>query len=317
MRAGAFHSVREAEVEGLAVRELISPEGLVARYSPQAGMVCFSLRRGDSELLGQRGGLAHYAKTGATMGIPLLHPWANRLARMGYRLGAVEVEIPEGSPLIHDDGQGLPIHGLVGGLDAWRVESFEADAGAARLAARLDFAARADLMALFPYAHELLMEVALEGSTLAVRTTLRATGERAVPVAFGYHPYFQLPELPRSEWEVVLPVRRRAQLDARFLPSAQTQPVQPVQGRLGDRVYDDLFPELEPRPTFVLAGGERRIEVCFGDAYKVGVVYAPANDDIVCFEPMTAPTNPFDGGSALTWVEPGSAFTADFSVTAT
>ena len=87
------YEVRESQSEGLAVRELVSPEGLVAGYAPQAGMVCFSLRRGDAELLGQRRGLAHYARTGSTMGIPLLHPWANRLSRMGYRLGDVDVEM--------------------------------------------------------------------------------------------------------------------------------------------------------------------------------------------------------------------------------
>ena len=87
--------------------------------------------------------------------------------------------------------------------------------------------------------------------------------------------------------------------------------------RLGDTVYDDLFPELESDPTFVLAGGGVRIEVAFGDAYPVGVVYAPANDDVVCFEPMTAPTNPFEGGSELRWVEPGASFVATFSITVT
>lgn len=309
------HEVRETTAGGLEVRELVSPEGLVARYAPQAGMVCFSLRRAADELLGQRRGLSHYAKTGSTMGIPLLHPWSNRLARTGYRLGSVEVEVPLASPRVHDDGRGLPIHGLVGGLDAWQVEAFEASGEVARLSARLDFAAREDLMALFPFAHELLMDVSLRGSTLAVSTTLRATGERAVPVAFGYHPYFQLPGLPRSAWEVELPVRRRARLDARLLPTGTTEAASAEPGPLGDTVHDDLYPELEPRPVFALSGGGTRIEVAFGDAYRVGVVYAPADDDVVCFEPMTAPTNPFEGGGELGWVEAGACFTADFTVT--
>jgi aldose 1-epimerase len=309
------HAVRESERDGLPVRELVSPEGLVAGYVPRAGMVCASLRSRGAELLGQRKGVVRYAETGSTMGIPLLHPWANRLCRTGYGLGDTEVEVPLDSPFVHDDGQGLPIHGLVGGIDAWRVEEFSADADAARLAARLDFAARDDLMALFPFAHELLVEVALRGSELAVRTILRATGDRPVPVAFGYHPYFQLPDLPRSAWEVTLPVRRRARLDARCLPTGETEPARVESGPLGDTVYDDLFPELEPEPVFVLAGGGRRVEVAFGKAYPVGVVYAPANDDVVCFEPMTAPTNPFEGGTELRWVEPGASFAANFSVT--
>ncbi len=310
----AHHEVREGERDGLSIRELVSPEGLVAGYAVGAGMVCGSLRTNGAELLGQRKGLRVYAETGSTMGIPFLHPWANRLARMGYRLGGVEVAFPDDSPLLHDDGQGLPIHGLLGGCPAWQVETFEADAGAARLAARLDFAAQPDLMAAFPFAHELRMDVTLCGPALAVRTELRATGDRAVPIAFGYHPYVQLPDVPRPAWELTLPVRRRMLLDSRFLPTGETEPARIEPGPLGDAVYDDLFTELEPGPTFVLAGGGRRLEVAFGEGYGVGVVYAPANDDVVCFEPMTAPTNPFEGGNALQWVEPGASFEAEFEV---
>jgi galactose mutarotase-like enzyme len=307
------HEVREAERDGVPVRELVSPEGLVASYAPGAGMVCASLRSHGAELLGQRKGLRVYAETGSTMGIPLLHPWANRLGRMGYRLGDVDVAFPADSPLIHDDGQGLPIHGLLGGCPDWQVETFEADAGAAHLGARLDFAAQPDLMALFPFAHELRIEVTLCGPALAVRTELRATGDRAVPVAFGYHPYFRLPDVPRAAWELTLPVRRHAVLDSRCLPTGQTEAAKIEPGPLGDTIYDDLYTELDPSPTFVLAGGGRRVEVSFGEGYGVGVIYAPANDDVVCFEPMTAPTNPFEGGSVRR-VEPGESFEAGFEV---
>ncbi len=55
--------------------------------------------------------------------------------------------------------------------------------------------------------------------------------------------------------------------------------------------------------------------MAFGAGYDVAVVYAPANDDVVCFEPMTAPTNPFEGGHRLRRVEPGARFTAEFAVT--
>ena len=313
--SAAGHEVREDERDGFATCELVSPEGLIASYVPSAGMVCCSLRLAGEELLGQRKGLRAYAEHGSTMGIPLLHPWANRLARMGYRLGDVEVDLPPDSPQVHDDGQGLPIHGLVAGSSAWQVKEAEAQNGAARLVARLDFASQPELLDLFPFPHELGMDVTLRGTRLDVRTTLRATGDRRVPVAFGYHPYFRLPDLPRTRWEVTLPVRRRMRLDERSLPTGETEPAAPPSGPLGDSVYDDLYVEIAREAVFVLAGAGRRIEVAFGDTYPVAVVYAPANDDVVCFEPMTAPTNPFEGGGELIWVEPGDAFSAKFGVT--
>lgn len=74
-------SVTESTTDGHTTLTLTSASGeLEAVYAPSVGMVCCSLRRNGDELLGQRGGLEAYAKKGSTFGIPLLYPWANRLA---------------------------------------------------------------------------------------------------------------------------------------------------------------------------------------------------------------------------------------------
>ena len=57
---------------------------LEATFHPELGMVGSSLRHRGEELLGQRGGLAKYASAGSSFGIPLLHPWANRLGSWEY-----------------------------------------------------------------------------------------------------------------------------------------------------------------------------------------------------------------------------------------
>ena len=309
------HRVAETQCNGHAARELSSAAGLRATWVPGAGMVCSSLQHRGQELLGQRGGLAAYVRSGATMGIPLLHPWANRLARRGYALAGARVEIPRDAPLVHDDGNGLPIHGLMAGCPHWQVRDLAADAEAARLLAHLDFAEQSELMALFPFPHALEIEVVLRGSTLSITTTLEATGAVPVPIAFGYHPYFRLPDVPREQWRVELPVRRRMHLDERLLPSGETELARVAAGPLGRQVHDDLYTELQPEPTFALTGGGRRIEVAFGAAYPVAIVYAPADDDVVCFEPMTAQTNPFEGRAALSWAAPGERFSAGFAIT--
>lgn len=54
---------------------------LEATFVPRLGMVAASLRHAGVELLDGRGGLRAYRDSGAVMGVPLLHPWANRLAR--------------------------------------------------------------------------------------------------------------------------------------------------------------------------------------------------------------------------------------------
>jgi aldose 1-epimerase len=51
-----------------------------------------------------------------TMGIPLLHPWANRLGGFRYRVAGKDVVLPRGENLIPLDGAGLPIHGVMPAL---------------------------------------------------------------------------------------------------------------------------------------------------------------------------------------------------------
>ncbi|MFM9126860.1 MAG: hypothetical protein ACKOTA_04740, partial [Solirubrobacterales bacterium] len=106
-------SVFEGEAGGLPALTLVSPEELEATFVPGAGMVGCSLRDRGEELLGQRGGLAAWREKSSTFGIPLLYPWANRLGASRYEAAGRSVEIESGAPLVHREGNGLPIHGLL------------------------------------------------------------------------------------------------------------------------------------------------------------------------------------------------------------
>src|SRR4051812_48645326 len=182
---------------------------LEAAFVPDAGMVGCSLRHRGAELLGQRGGLEAYVNERKTMGIPLLHPWANRLSRREFTLAGRPVAIdPDKTPLRLDES-GLPMHGLLSAARGWTVEHH--DGG--RLAAVFDFAAHEALMAAFPFAHELRLEATLAESELTITTTVRATGDAPVPIAFGFHPYFQLPGVARADWNVEIPVTEQLRLD--------------------------------------------------------------------------------------------------------
>lgn len=138
-----MHEVRESTSEGFATWTLASGGGeLAAELAPGAGMVGCSLRHRGEELLERRDGLRAYAEKGKTMGIPLLHPWANRLGGVRYEVGGRAVELdPEAMP-IKLDPNGLPIHGALPGAIPWERVEHHADEAAARLRARADWAAR-------------------------------------------------------------------------------------------------------------------------------------------------------------------------------
>jgi aldose 1-epimerase len=310
------YRIVDSRIAGYPTTTLVSAAGtLEATFAPALGMICCSLQHRGAELLGQRGGLAKYATNGSTMGIPLLHPWANRLSGLSYTVGTRSVTLDPTSPRLHHDANGLPMHGLLAAYPGWRVTRCAADDTGARLSALLDFAADDELLATFPFPHSVSIDVELQRSTLAIATTLQATGDCAVPVSFGYHPYVQLPGTSRAGWHVELPVRRQWLLDEHMIPTGTTQPVSIAPGPLGDRVFDALFDGFTQPARFVLAGGPRRIVVEFREGYDYAQVYAPSGDAFICFEPMTAPTNALiAGGPALRLVPPGQQYRAVFAI---
>src|SRR5204863_9213331 len=104
--------IGERTIDALVALTLESPDAdLEAAFVPNAGMVGCSLRHRGEELLGQRGGLARYVAERSTMGIPLLHPWANRLAATRFSVAGGDVDLDAAVPPPSLDGAGLPIHG--------------------------------------------------------------------------------------------------------------------------------------------------------------------------------------------------------------
>jgi aldose 1-epimerase len=308
------YGVEEILFQGYPAIELRSPAGVTAVFTPQIGMLGCSLTHDGEELLGHRGGLARYEATGSTMGIPLLHPWANRLAGLSYTVGERAVQIDPDSPRVRTDPNGLPIHGLVNAWPHWELmETTTGIPPAARLSSRLAFN-EPELLEAFPFEHELFVYVDLTDATLSITTILEASGDTAVPVAFGYHPYLQLPDVSRADWEFEIPVREKLVLDDVMIPTGATEPVDPYAGRLGETTYDDGYAGIEPGTRFAVSGGGRRIEVELTRGYPFAQVYAPESEDVICFEPMTAPTNALVSGRHLPLVAPGDRYEAEFAL---
>jgi galactose mutarotase-like enzyme len=260
-------------------------------------MACHSLRHEGEELLGAVRGPGVPDVPWIT-GIPLLHPWANRLGGHGYG----DVDLTD-SKDVYIEEHGLPLHGLRSAVYGWTV----LESAPARLVAARAFADVPE----FPFDHRLEVAAELSETTLTLTTTITA-GDRAVPVSFGYHPFFQLPGVPRAEWEIALPVADRLLLDENLVPTGERVPAGDLDGPLGERLFDDGFTLDELGGPFVLQGGGRRIEVAFETGYPYAQIFAPATADVICFEPMTASADALRHSPDT--VAPGESFTARFSV---
>jgi galactose mutarotase-like enzyme len=285
---------------------------LEASLLPGLGLLGTSLRHRGEELLALPGGVEGY-RDGHVTGLPLLAPWANRLPGWRYRAAGVEVDL-DGLDL-HTDPGGLPIHGTLTAHRGWRLERLAADADRAVLEADLDYGDWPQLLAAFPFPHRLTVTFALQGASLAVTTTLTATGDRPVPVAFGWHPYLRLPGAPRAAWRLLLPFRTHLELDDHGLPTGKAADEPAEAAPVGERTFDDLY-VLDADPAERRLGLEaagRRLVVGYGDGYDHAQVFAPPGAEFVCLEPMTAPTAALATG-ATPLVAPGDSFSARFTI---
>ena len=272
-------------------------------------MLGASLRHRGVELLRRLEDLDDAAAKGSSAGIPMLHPWANRLGGRSYRVAGTEVVIDPSSPFLHLDDRGLPMHGVPWSRLAWTPTA----ADRTHLVAGLDWS-RKELLDTFPFPHRVELAVMLDPAGLTMETALRAGPDGPVPVSFGFHPYLGLSGLPRADWRLMLPPMRRLALDERGIPTGEESSFGGFHAALGEVGFDDGFALPEERVSMSLAGAGRRISVELLAGYRYAQVFAPADKDYIALEPMTAPTNALGSGRGLRLVEPGGTFRATFRI---
>jgi aldose 1-epimerase len=301
-------------VELPGVRLCDEGASLQAEFLPGAGMLCCSLRHRGQELLAQNAGVSAYAERGKTMGIPLLYPWANRLAGFDYTIAGRTVAVPHDSTRVSIESHGLPIHGVIGGRLAWELTRAPAP-GAQELAARLSWSeSRPELFEVFPFRHELHFKARLAGGRLELEVRVQACGADHVPVAFGFHPYLAPPGAPRERWLVELPAMRQLELDDRQIPIGPGRALPGQTFVLAAQGFDDGFDSV-PRPaSFAVTAADRRIALELLEGYPCAQVFAPPERPFICFEPMTAPANALRSGAGLRVLAPGESHRATFAV---
>jgi aldose 1-epimerase len=296
-------AVAEERFRGEPALTLTAGE-LSATFLPGLGMTGVSMRCNGREHFALPGGLAALRR-GSTLGLPLLAPWANRLSRWGYRVADVDVDLA-GLPL-GTDGNGLPIHGVLVGRPGWRIERCSTRGGRARVHAAIDVDHPA-----FPFPHRVEVTATAHERRLSVDTTIVPTDARAVPVAFGWHPYLRLPGTPRRRWRLRMPDRTHVTLDDRGIPTGGEVTEQRESDPIGRRTFDDLY-VLDDDRHLALESQDCAISMSPGDGYQYAQVWVPPGCSFAALEPMTTRTNSLVDGTP-TLVAPGEAYTATFTL---
>jgi len=231
--------------------------------------------------------------------IPFLAPWANRLDDDAYWADGRKYLLNSDLGNVRRDSNRKPIHGLLNFSPLWTVTGTGSDARSAWVTSRLEFWKHPGLMAQFPFAHNITMTYRLANGELEVETVIENLSTAPLPVAIGYHPYFQVHDAPRDQWKVHIAARDHMLLSKELIPTGERKPVEfadplPLHGAQLDDVFSNLVRGADGRAQFWVEGKKQRITVTYGPKYSVAVIYAPASREFICFEPMAALTDAFN-----------------------
>jgi aldose 1-epimerase len=307
-----YAAVRAGDVVRLEDRKFATMVSIV----PSAGNIAFEMNvKGQNVLRWPFQSVDDFKARPAMSGIPFVGPWANRLDEQAFYANGRKY--PFDMELGNVRGA-IPIHGFLTTAE-WQVREVRADARSAWLTSRLEFFRNPAWMKQWPFAHSIEMTYRLRDGVLEVRTTLLNLSAEPMPVAIGFHPYFQLTDAPRDTWSLAIGARTHWRLGPNKIPTGETEPIERIfdataPATLADYDLDDVFGDLvrdaRGRATMTVTGKSQRLDIEVGPNYRAVVVWAPNSADtgrgsqrlsgspnpvnrgeFICVEPMAAITD--------------------------
>ncbi len=313
-----------AEHTGDVVRLEDAKAQTVVSIIPSSGNKAFEMKvKGQNVLYFPYQSIEEFKAKGAGgfNGIPFLGPWANRLDEQAFyangRKYAFDMQLGNVRGAI-------PIHGFVTTTNRWQVIEVKADQNAAWVTSRLEFYTNPDWIRQFPFAHTIDMTYRLQDGVLQVTTKIANLSTDPMPVAIGFHPYFQLTDSKREDWTISVGAKAQWLLAPNKIPTGETEPIEklfpdpraiPLKDFDLDHVFGDLVRDGDGRAVMSLKGKSQKLEVLLGPNFRSVVIYAPrpsaapspgapaaagggrgqnagAQDrNYICFEPMAGITD--------------------------
>jgi aldose 1-epimerase len=233
-------------------------------------------------------------------GIPFLGPFANRLDELAFYANGRKYAFD--MDLGNIRGNPIPIHGFLTSNDQWKVIAVKADGSSAWVTSKLEFYRNPLWMKQFPFAHTIEMTYRLHDGVLQVTTKIENLSREPMPVAIGFHPYFQLTDSTRDDWTVSVAAKVQWLLAQNKIPTGETVPIEqllpnPKAAVLKDidldHVFGDLIRDQDGRAVMTVKGKTQQLDVLLGPNYRAAVLYAPkrADNNFICIEPMAGITD--------------------------
>lgn len=266
----------------------LSNDTVVASVLPWRGALTSRLSIGGHELLFLDEATVADPTKNVRGGIPVLFPIAGKLPDGRYQLDEKDFTLAQ--------------HGFAR-TQAWEVK----EAWPTR--ARLGLVDTEASFLAFPRAFSFELAFSLGRRSFRIDAAVTNTGDRALPLHLGFHPYFFVPQAQKARAHV--PTQARWAYNQR---TGKTEPLSPIDfGR--DEVDMHLLDHGSTQAE-LHRGSLPTVSLKYGPAFSTLVLWTLPAKDFVCVEPWTAPTGAMASGQGLVQVAPGARFSTFLEVSA-
>ena len=214
-------------------------------------------------------------------GIPLLAPFANRLDEPAFYANGKKYNFDMELGNVRGT---IPIHGFLSNTKDWKLVEAKADGKSAWVTNKLDFYRNPQWMKQFPFAHTLEMTYRLVDGVLEVKTVIENLSLEPMPVAIGFHPYFQLTDSTREDWVLSVGAKTHWLLADNKIPTGETESADKfftnrkaaaLKDLDLDHVFGDLERDAQGRAVVSVKGKTQQLDVLLGPNFRAIVLYSP------------------------------------------
>jgi aldose 1-epimerase len=214
-------------------------------------------------------------------GIPLLAPFANRLDEPAFYANGKKYNFDMELGNVRGT---IPIHGFLSNTKDWKLVEAKADGKSAWVTSKLDFYRNPQWMKQFPFAHTMEMTYRLVDGVLEVKTVIENLSLEPMPVAIGFHPYFQLTDSTREDWVLSIGAKTHWLLADNKIPTGETESADKfftnrkaaaLKDLDLDHVFGDLERDAQGRAVVSVKGKTQQLDVLLGPNFRAIVLYSP------------------------------------------
>lgn len=235
-----------------------------------------------------------------------LFPWGNRVRDGKYSFQETDYQLS-----INEIAFNNAIHGFV---SFGNFEVVEEEVNEVEAILTLRYTYRGGAFGFpFPFVLD-IQHIFSSDEGLELNYTVKNTGQKAMPMVLGWHPYFKIEGETADDWQIEFPATHQYKSDSQMISADKVEVdfkgIIDLRGRTLNAVFavkpsSKIEAKLHsPKKNMTLNVWQEGLK----GGFTYLVVYIPDARDCIAIEPMTGNTDAFNSGDGLLVLEAGKTF---------